>query len=95
MHHRSPVSTPSASRALVALSLAFLIVTPALVPPAFGADGDPPADRVVSDPVLVPMLRGMQPTERTQMLKSVGLSAAPPPPTLTTSCAGLGTMFRV
>ena len=80
MQHRSFKSTPSVSGTLSALALALLVVAP-----AFAADGtppaQPPADRVVADPVLVPMLRNTPPTEGTHLLKSVGLSAAPPPPT--------------
>ena len=80
MHHRSFKSAPSVPGTLSALALALLIAAP-----AFAADGDPPAqppaDRVVADPVLVPMLRSIRSTEGTPVLKSAGLSAAPPPPT--------------
>lgn len=80
MQHRSFKSAPSFPGTLSALALALLIAAP-----AFAADGapppQPPADRVVADPVLVPMLRSTQPIEGTRMLKSAGLSAAPPPPT--------------
>ncbi len=80
MSHRPFNSSPSVPGKLSALGLALLIMSP-----AFASDGappaQPPADRVVADPVLMPMLRGAAPTEDTRMLKSAGLSAAPPPPT--------------
>lgn len=80
MQHRSFKSTPSVPGTLGAWALALSIAAPALA-----ADGapppQPPADRVVADPVLVPMLRSIQPHEGTRMLKSAGLSAAPPPST--------------
>ncbi len=80
MHHRSSRFMPAASGRLSALALALFVVAP-----AFAADGapppQPPADRVVGDPVLVPMLRAAPPAEGTRVLKSAGLSAAPPPPT--------------
>lgn len=85
MHQRSFNSAPSFPGRLNALALALFLAAPAVVVPAFAADGDapaqPPADRVVADPVLVPMLRSAPPTEGTRLLKRVGLSAAPPPPT--------------
>ena len=82
MRHRSFRSTPSApprSARASALALALLVVAPAF---AAGDDPstEPPADRVVADPVLVPMQRAQPPgTER--LLQAVRLSAAPPPPT--------------
>lgn len=80
MQHRPLKSSPSFPGKLGALGLALLIAAP-----AFAADGNPPpqpsADRVVADPVLVPMLRSTPSTEGTRLLKSAGLSAAPPPPT--------------
>lgn len=80
MQHRSFKSTPSVPGTLGALALVLSIAAP-----AFAADGaappQPPADRVVADPVLVPMLRSIQPHDGTRMLKSAGLSAAPPPST--------------
>ncbi len=63
MRHRSlqsVLTAPSVSGMTSALALALLAITPALA-----ADGsqsiDPPADRVVADPVLVPMLRAASP----------------------------------
>ncbi len=65
------------------LPVAVLAATCAAAP-IFAADGsrsaDPPADRIVADPVLVPMQRSQSP-DAPRMLRSVHLSAAPPPPT--------------
>lgn len=79
MQHRSFPSRPSVAGSVSALALALLVAAP-----GFAADGDrpaePPVDRVVADPVLVPMQRA-QPAAGPRLLKSMRLSAAPPPPT--------------
>lgn len=79
MQHRSFPFRPSVAGRASALVLALLVAAP-----GFAADGDrpaePPADRVVADPVLVPMQRA-QPASGPRLLKSNRLSAAPPPPT--------------
>lgn len=84
MPHRSFESAPSVPGKLGALALALALAL-LIAAPAFAANGapppQPPADRVVADPVLAPMLRSTPATEGTRMLKSAGLSAAPSPPT--------------
>lgn len=83
MRHRSfksmSLASPGAARAST-LALALLIVAP-----VFAADGDPPvqppADRVVADPVLVPMQRAQPASTQRLQRQAARLSAAPPPPT--------------
>ncbi|MDQ3287652.1 MAG: multicopper oxidase family protein [Pseudomonadota bacterium] len=79
MQHRPFPSRPCVAGSASALALALLVAAP-----AFAADGDrsaePPTDRVVADPVLVPMQRA-QPAAGPRVLKGMRLSASPPPPT--------------